>query len=121
MKEVLIVDDSAVIRKVASRILENLGLRVIHAPDGRAGLAVCEERMPDAVFIDSNMPEMDGLEFLRVLRRLPNGRKPKVLFCTSEFEVGHIARALHAGADNFLVKPFDRKILRAKIEGLGFV
>lgn len=121
MKEVLVVDDSAVIRKVASRILENLNLRVVDAKDGRAGLSLCEERMPDAILVDANMPEMDGFEFLSALRKLPNGRKPKVLFCTSEFELGHIARAMHAGADNFLVKPFDRKILRAKIEGLGLV
>jgi two-component system chemotaxis response regulator CheY len=121
MKLALIVDDSPVIRKVASRLLENLSLQVLDAKDGRAGLSVCEQRMPDAILVDANMPEMDGFEFLGALRRMPKGRKPKVLFCTSEFEVGLIARALHAGADNFLVKPFDGKILRTKIAGLGLV
>lgn len=119
MKTVLVVDDSAIIRKVASRLLENLNLRVLDAKDGHAGLALCEQRMPDAIIVDANMPEMDGLEFLSALRKLPSGRKPKVLFCSSEFEVGLIARALHAGADNFLVKPFDWKILRSKMAGLG--
>jgi two-component system, chemotaxis family, chemotaxis protein CheY len=121
MKEVLVVDDSAVIRKVACRLLEDLHLRVFEAKDGAAGLSVCEQRMPDAIILDAHMPEMDGFAFLSALRRMPEGARPKVLFCTAENDVGPIVKALHVGADDILLKPFDQSILRGKIEGLGLV
>ena len=53
---------------------------------------------PDAVLLDWNMPVMDGFDFLKELRKLPGGKDPKVVFCTTENDVAHIARALHAGA-----------------------
>ena len=82
MKHCLIVDDSAVIRKVARRILETLSFRISEAEDGEQALSVCRADMPDAVLLDWNMPVMDGYEFLRNLRRLPKGNEPKVVFCT---------------------------------------
>lgn len=121
MKQVLVVDDSAVIRKVARRILEGLHFSTSEAQDGRAALAVCEKAMPDVILLDWNMPEMDGLEFLGVLRKMPNGTAPKVVFCTTENEVGHIARAMHAGADEYIMKPFDQHIVRSKFEEIGLV
>ncbi|MEA1832200.1 response regulator [Methylobacterium durans] len=119
MKTCLIVDDSAVIRKVARRIVETIGLRVIEAEDGAKALAHCAEAMPDAILLDWNMPNMDGYAFLRALRQEPGGTAPKVLFCTTENDVGAIARALHAGADEYIMKPFDRDILTAKLEQVG--
>ncbi|AWN41700.1 response regulator [Methylobacterium durans] len=119
MKTCLIVDDSAVIRKVARRIVETIGLRVIEAEDGAKALAHCTEAMPDAILLDWNMPNMDGYAFLRALRQEPGGTAPKVLFCTTENDVGAIARALHAGADEYIMKPFDRDILTAKLEQVG--
>ncbi|MER2268479.1 response regulator [Methylobacterium oxalidis] len=119
MKTCLVVDDSAVIRKVARRIVETLGLRVIEAEDGAKALDRCTEAMPDAIILDWNMPNMDGYAFLRALRQAPGGTAPKVLFCTTENDVGAIARALHAGADEYIMKPFDRDILTAKLEQVG--
>ncbi|GEP02362.1 response regulator [Methylobacterium oxalidis] len=119
MKTCLVVDDSAVIRKVARRIVETLGLRVIEAEDGAKALDRCTEAMPDAIILDWNMPNMDGYAFLRALRQAPGGTVPKVLFCTTENDVGAIARALHAGADEYIMKPFDRDILTAKLEQVG--
>lgn len=121
MKQVLVVDDSAVIRKVARRILEGLHFRTLEASDGKAALAECEKGMPDAILLDWNMPEMDGFEFLCALRKLPGGAAPKVVFCTTENEVGHIARAMHAGADEYIMKPFDQNIVRSKFEEIGLV
>ena len=121
MKHCLVVDDSAVIRKVARRILEGLEFRFSEAEDGEKALAVCRHDMPDAVLLDWNMPVMDGYEFLKHLRGMPNGAEPKVLFCTTENDVGHIARALHAGANEYIMKPFDRDIVTAKFQEVGLV
>ncbi|HEX8416457.1 MAG TPA: response regulator [Methylobacterium sp.] len=121
MKTCLVVDDSAVIRKVARRILESMNFQVGEAEDGAKALTVCAEAMPDAILLDWNMPTMDGYDFLRVLRQSPGGTKPKVLFCTTENDVGAIARALHAGADEYIMKPFDREIVTAKLEQVGLV
>lgn len=114
MKHVLVVDDSPVIRKIARRILESLRSQTSEAANGRQGLEACAIAMPDGIFVDSNMPEIDGYEFMRRLRRMPEGEKPRVVFCTSEYDVSQIARALHAGADDILMKPFDREAVRAK-------
>ena len=121
MKHCLIADDSAVIRKVARRILEGLSLRTTEAEDGAQALSACRHEMPDAVLLDWNMPVMDGYEFLRELRRMPGGDVPKVVFCTTENDVAAIARAMHAGADEYVMKPFDRAIMEAKLEEVGLV
>ena len=120
MKTALIVDDSAVIRKVARRIMETLNLKVSDAEDGEKALAICAAAMPDVILLDWTMPNMDGYAFLKALRQSYEGHKPKVLFCTTENEVGAIARALHAGADEYIMKPFDRDILEAKLEQVGY-
>ena len=119
MKRCLIVDDSSVIRKVARRILERLEFENAEAEDGEQALQLCRDRMPDAVLLDWNMPRMDGYEFLRLLRRLPDGKRPKVVFCTLENDLAQIARARHAGADAHMMKPFDQEIVEAKFHQLA--
>jgi two-component system, chemotaxis family, chemotaxis protein CheY len=119
VKHCLVVDDSAVIRKVARRILEGLEFRISEAEDGEKALTSCKSEMPDAVLLDWNMPIMDGYEFLKELRRMPGGLAPKVVFCTTENDIGHITRALEAGANEYIMKPFDRDILAAKFQELG--
>ena len=120
MKHVLVVDDSSVFRNVSKRILASLRLQATEAEDGRKALAACSFLMPDAILLDWNMPVMDGFEFLRELRKMPGGTKPKVVFCTTETDVAHIARAMHAGADEYMMKPFDKRIMRSKLEQIGF-
>ena len=93
MKTCLVVDDSSVIRKVARRILEGLDFKISEAEDGQQALEQCRSALPDAVLLDWNMPVMDGYDFLKALRRLPGGDGPKVVFCTTENDVAHIARA----------------------------
>ncbi len=119
MRQVLIVDDSAVVRKIARRILENMGLQASEASDGGQALATCSFSMPDAILVDSSMPMLDGYEFLRRLRRMPGGDRPKVVFCANENDVSQIARAMHAGANDFMMKPFDRDLLQAKFAGVS--
>jgi two-component system, chemotaxis family, chemotaxis protein CheY len=118
-KHCLVVDDSAVIRKVARRILEGMDYMIMEAEDGSKALDVCAVHMPDAILLDWNMPVMDGYEFLKALRKTENGNKPKVVFCTTENDVAHIARAMHAGADEYIMKPFDREILATKFLQIG--
>jgi two-component system chemotaxis response regulator CheY len=112
--EVLVVDDSPVVRKIARRILEGLRFSTLEACDGQQALSVCAFQMPDAIFVDANMPVLDGIEFVRELRRMPGGDRPSIVYCTSEHDVPQIARALHAGADDYMMKPFDREHLQAK-------
>ena len=121
MKHCLVVDDSAVIRRVARRILEGLSFRISEAEDGAKALELCRTDMPDAILLDWNMPVMDGYDFLGRLRRLPDGEGPKVVFCTTENDVGYIARAMHAGADEYIMKPFDKEIMTAKFQEVGLV
>jgi two-component system chemotaxis response regulator CheY len=121
MKTCLVVDDSSVIRKVARRILEGLEFEISEAEDGEQALELCRDRMPDAVLLDWNMPKMDGYEFLRSLRRMPRGDEPKVVFCTTENDVAQIARALHAGANEYIMKPFDKDIVEAKFQEVGLI
>ena len=121
MKTCLVVDDSSVIRKVARRILEGLEFEIVEAEDGEQALDACKRHLPDAILLDWNMPKMDGYEFLRSLRKMPGGDTPKVVFCTTENDVAHIARALHAGANEYIMKPFDKDIVAAKFQQVGLI
>lgn len=121
MQSCLVVDDSSVIRKVARRILEDMSFEISEAEDGRQALDACNGEFPDAILLDWNMPEMDGLEFLKKLRQMPGGDRPKVVFCTTENDVSHIAKAMRAGANEYIMKPFDREIMEAKFLEVGLI
>jgi two-component system, chemotaxis family, chemotaxis protein CheY len=121
MKTCLVVDDSSVVRKIARRILEEMDFEITEAEDGAQALEVCKNTMPTAVLLDWNMPVMDGYEFLGRLRELPGGELPKVVFCTTENGMDHISRALHAGANEYIMKPFDKDIVTAKFQEVGLV
>ncbi|MFJ6023144.1 PleD family two-component system response regulator [Brevundimonas sp. NPDC092305] len=117
----LIVDDSRIIRKVARRIVEGLGFEVDEAADGAEALSFCAGVMPEVILLDWSMPVMDGMTFLRRLREFPGGMAPKVLFCTIETRADRIAEALEAGADDYVMKPFDGEILQSKFAEVGAV
>jgi two-component system chemotaxis response regulator CheY len=121
MKSCLIVDDSKVIRMVAKKILHELGFQTEEAEDGATALNACKRAMPDAVLLDWNMPVMNGIDFLRELRRLPNGEHPVVVFCTTENDIEHIQEAITAGANEYIMKPFDSEILQAKFSQVGLL
>lgn len=121
MKSCLVVDDSRVIRMVARRILEQLGFEIQEAVDGQEALSSCRKQMPDAILLDWTMPVMSGLDFLKQLRKEPGGDRPTVVFCTTENDVERIAEALRAGADEYMMKPFDGDILHSKFAEAGLV
>ena len=77
--------------------------------------------MPDAVLLDWNMPIMSGIEFLVKLRSMPGGDKPKVVFCTTENDMAHIQRAIGAGANEYIMKPFDAEIIQSKFMQIGLI
>ncbi len=118
-KTCLIVDDSRVIRKVSSKIALSLGYVPVEAENGEEALARCKKSMPDLVLTDWNMPEMDGITFVTKLRSIPTPKEPVVVFCTSNGEAKDIHDGIAAGADDYIVKPFDEAALKAKLEKLG--
>lgn len=121
MKSCLIVDDSKVIRMVARKILQELSFDTVEAADGQQALDACLSTMPDAVLLDWNMPVMDGITFLRELRKTPGGDQPVVVFCTTENDMKHIQEAIEAGANEYIMKPFDSEIIQAKFQQVGLL
>jgi two-component system chemotaxis response regulator CheY len=119
MKTCLVVDDSRVIRKVARRILEDIGFEIAEAADGHEALAWCRTEMPEAILLDWHMPGMNGVDFLRTLRREPGGRTPVVVLCTVENDRDRMLEAIEAGADEYVMKPFDSTILESKLTLAG--
>ena len=121
MKFCLVVDDSKVVRMVARKILEELDFDVSEAADGQEALKACQASMPDVILLDWNMPVMNGIDFLRALRAGEGGDAPKVVFCTTENDMAHIQEALKAGADEYIMKPFDSDILQSKLSQIGII
>ncbi len=121
MKQCLVVDDSSVIRKVARRIMEEVNFDIIEAENGEEALNACRAKLPDVILLDWNMPVMDGLEFLTALRKEPCGDTPKVIFCTTENDMDHITQAISAGANEYIMKPFDKEIILSKLKEVGLL
>ena len=119
MKRCVVIDDSRVVRKVARRILEGMHFQVEEAEAPAHALESCRRDMPDAVLIDWPVPSIAGADFLRQLRKEPEGAKPVVIFCTLENEVSHISEAIHAGANEYIMKPFDRETLQSIFTQVG--
>lgn len=114
MKRCLIVDDSRVIRRVAAKIVQDLGFAVDEAEDGRKAVDACRLRMPDLALIDVDMPGMDGPACLQAMRALPGGEKLITILCTTDAEPAEIEQGLALGADEYIMKPFDGDIVRSK-------
>jgi len=119
MKSCLIVDDSKVIRKVARHILETLEFEVEEAGDGQEALSRCEGKLPVGVLLGWNMPVMSGMEFLRLLRQRDHSDLLIVVSSTTENVMAHIRAPLEAGADEYVMKPFDRETLHIKLQLVG--
>jgi len=115
----LLVDDSRMIRKVARRIVESVGYTVVEAENGEEGLARCRAAMPDLVITDWNMPVMTGIEFVTALRAIPTARPPRVVFCTTNSGAKDIHKGITAGADEYVIKPFDDAALISRLQAVG--
>lgn len=119
MKHCLVVDDSRVIRTVTRRIMEDMQYTVSEAEDGMSALRSVREKMPDLIFLDWNLPTMKGVEFVKSVRGQQNGGHPVILFCTTENDATEVAHAMAAGANEFIMKPFDGTLVRSKLAEIG--
>ena len=108
MKRCMFVDDSSVIRKVAKRILGSPELIVVEAGSGAEALDMCTHDMPDIIVVDSVLPDMTAVEFIQRARGIPTDVKPQIMLCLVEVDIGAIMRAKRAGAQGYLLKPFNR-------------
>jgi len=117
----LIVDDSAIVRMVARKILESLDFTVAEAENGATALIKAAELRPDVVLLDCNMPVKSGLEFLEELRARPDIDQPLVVFCTTENDAVDIETALRGGANEYILKPYDRSLLAKKFHLIGLL
>ena len=117
----LVVDDSLVVRKAARRIIEGFGFAVREAKDGQEALEACRTELPDGVLLDWNMPVMDGITFLRAARAEFGPDHPRIVLCTTEAELARILEALEAGAQEYVMKPFDAEIIRDKFTQAGLL
>lgn len=112
----LIVDDEAINRIVLGAMLREQGFIVIEADNGRHACDVCRQTAPDIVFMDIMMPEMDGYEATRNIKALLGSHFVPVIFLTAISDDHQLRRCIEVGGDDFLVKPYSRTLLRAKIE-----
>jgi two-component system chemotaxis response regulator CheY len=118
-KTCLVVDDSSIVRRMAGAMFRELGYKVSEAANGLRAVEHCKAHSPDVVLLDWNMPVMDGLDCLRTLRSSGTAPTARIMLCTSESSVTKIQTVLEAGADEYIIKPFDREVLRDKLILLG--
>lgn len=122
MKTILVVDDSPLIRRAIRTMIEPLGFSVTEAGDGVEALEYMNEgNHPDGILLDVEMPEMDGLAFLKTLRGRKDLAQPLIVMCSSVTSIETITEALQSGADEYIMKPFDVDILGEKLTGIGLV
>jgi two-component system chemotaxis response regulator CheY len=114
MKRCLVIDDSRVIRRVAAKIVQDLGFTVEEAENGKKALDACRSRMPDVALIDLDMPIMDGRAYLKELRKMPGGKKVVAVIFTADSAPQQMQQSLDDGADEYIMKPFDSEIIHSK-------
>lgn len=120
MTRVLVVDDSRGIRLAIKGILKSLSIEVDEAGDGREALAAIESNgLPDAILLDWNMPNMTGLEFLQTARSKPEWSRCPIIMVTTNNQFEHINTAIAAGANEYVMKPFDKELILGKLESVG--
>lgn len=115
MPRCLVIDDASIVRKVAKRILESMHFQVSEAENGQEAIERYQIEKPDLILLDWQLPVMGALEFLAALQLAEAGRRPFVIYCTTENDPADISRAFAAGADTYLMKPFNRAMLEAKL------
>lgn len=117
-RKCLVIDDSSFDNRMMCHIAESIGFNVSHANNAQDGLAYCRRNIPDVIFLDWQMPEMDGIKFLETLRKRQEGKHIAVLMCTSKEQVSDVAEAIQAGANSYIIKPFYKKKIMQKLREL---
>lgn len=106
-KAILVIDDSASVRQMVKRILEQVGYEVVEAGNGKEGFEKAKLGMFDAILTDQNMPEMDGMALTRNLRKIQKFNTTPVIFMTTESSDSMKQLGRESGASGWLMKPFD--------------
>jgi two-component system chemotaxis response regulator CheY len=118
--QVLVVDDSQAMRVLLRRMLHDLGFEVREASNGREALeSISRDGKPELILVDWNMPEMNGLDFVRAVRRELGDHEMPLMMVTTETETSQVVKALAAGASEYLMKPFTKEALHDKLNLLG--
>ncbi|WP_263379195.1 response regulator [Granulicella paludicola] len=118
MNKAMVIDDSRPVRMILTRMLTELGYEVSQAGNGREALDLVEqtEGTPSLILVDWNMPEMNGLEFIRHFRAQQRFSRVPLIMVTTETEIGHVQLALEAGANEYVMKPFTKEAVLEKIQ-----
>lgn len=116
----LVIDDSRAMRSILKGILTSLDFEVTEAADGRQAIGILtEDKTFDIALVDWNLPVMDGLEIVTEIRKDSSHSGMRLLMVTTETEIERVTQALQAGADEYIMKPFDRNMLLDKLVILG--
>ena len=118
MKRCMFIDDSSVVRRVARRILGGSGLMVIEAGTGTEAIDICTSDMPEIVVVDGALPDMPSIDVIRHIRAIRSPVKPLIAICLTEVDIGAIMRARRAGAQDYILKPFNRAQLLERFRTL---
>lgn len=118
MKFCLIIDDSDVIRKVASKIVEGTGNIAVEADSADEGLRLCQSSMPDMILLDWQLPGLSAMDFLAELRQINTDRTPQILYAVTEADPQDLARAYRFGVSGHILKPYDRQTLGSALASL---
>jgi len=122
MLKALVVDDSSVVRKLGKNILTQIGFAVSEADDGDTALEFCKAQfIPNLILLDWNMARLSGLDFIKEFRKIPGNESCFIIFCTTENSLEKITEGITAGANEFVMKPFDTNIIRDKLKILGVI
>lgn len=121
MKTCLIVEDSDVIREIAARILAELSIEAKEAGTAAAALEECRQAKTEVVLLDWDLPSLGALDFLRGAAELPQEQRPVIILCATENDPQQFTLAKAAGAAHYLLKPFDRQSIEAKLAEIGIV
>jgi len=118
----LVIDDSSTMRLILTRFLAKMGFQVVEATNGREALQRLREMgRTDLVLVDWNMPEMNGVDFVRSVRADHSFDDLPLVMVTTNTEMEHVAEALEAGANEYVMKPFTMDVIREKLGLLGFL
>ncbi len=118
----LVIDDSRAMRCIIGQILKGIGFEILEAGNGREGLERLQGAdLPRLVMVDWNMPEMNGLDFVRAMRRRAEFNDIPIMMVTTENEVNRMIEALQQGANEYVMKPFTRDVILQKLEQLHVV
>jgi two-component system chemotaxis response regulator CheY len=118
----LVIDDSKALRAIVGKLVKGLGFEVFEAGNGREGLEQLKAKgAVDLSLVDWNMPDMNGIEFIRAVRAQEQYNEMKVMVITTQTEIDHVTKALESGANEYLMKPFTRDALLGKLQMLGIV